>query len=385
MMANRYNVISADAHLGISPDRWTDRVPARYRDYAPRLVKLADGGDGVIVENRPIYTLGLAIAAKPYEEHSPVGITYESGEGSGSPEQRIHEQDMDGVDMEVMFTSAGNSGFWRGIRDDDAYCAVNHAYNEFLAEEYCAYDRDRLVATGLIPNAGVDAAIAELEYCAKAGLKCVAIGALPAGKAYPTPEDDRFWAAALDHNMPITVHVSLGPRDGGPPVKFQREPGGLARSAHPAYMLCGTAQKAGNAMQLVLSGVFDRFPRLQLYWAETNIGWYPHAIEQADDQYERVRHWGNRLYGMEPLKRKPSDYIHDHCFWGFLKDPVGVELRHKVGFDHVMWSSDFPHGAGDWPHSREVIDGLFAGVPDEERYAMLAGNAVNFFRLDNEA
>ena len=41
-MANRYNVISADAHLEISPDRWTERVPARYRDYAPRLVKLAD-------------------------------------------------------------------------------------------------------------------------------------------------------------------------------------------------------------------------------------------------------------------------------------------------------------------------------------------------------
>ncbi len=385
-MANRYNVISADAHLEISPDRWTDRVPAKYRGYAPRLVKLADGADGVIVESRPMYILGLAITAKPYEEHSPVGISYEGSPGAGSPEQRVREQDMDGVDMEVLFTSAGNSGFWRGIRDDTAYCAVIHAYNEFLAEEYCAYDPDRLVATGLIPNAGIDAAVAELEYCAKAGLKCIAIGALPGGKSFPTPDDDRFWAAALDLNMPITVHVSWGQGgDGGAPVRFARDPGGLARSAHPGFMLCGTAGRAANAMQLILSGVFDRFPRLEIYWAEVNIGWYPYAVEQVDDQYERVRHWGGRLYGMEPLKRKPSEYIRDHCYWGFTKDVVGVELRYKIGVDKVMWAADFPHGSGDWPHSMEVVDEMMAGVPDDERYAMLAGNAVNFLHLDNEA
>ncbi len=383
-MPNRYNVISADAHLEISPDRWTDRVPAKYRGYAPRLVKLPDGGDGVIVENRPIYVLGLAITAKPYEEHSPVGICYEGGAGAGSPEQRLHEQDLDGVDLEVLFTSAGNSGFWRGIRDDVAYCAVLHAYNAFLAEEYCAAAPHRLLATGLIPNAGIDAALSELEYCAKAGLRCIALGALPAGKSYPTPDDDRFWAAALDLNMPITVHVAMGGSD-GPPVKFPRDPGGLPNSANPGYMLSGTATRARNGVQLALAGVFDRFPNLRIYFAETNTGWYPSAMELLDDQYERVRHWGARLYGMEPLKRKPSEYIRDHCYYGFTKDFLGVELRHKIGVDRVMWASDFPHGAGDWPHSLELIDDMFAGVPDDERYAMLAGNAVDFFHLDNEA
>ena len=47
-------VISADSHLEMSPERWTPRVPARYRDLAPRLVKLPDGGDGVMVEGQPL-------------------------------------------------------------------------------------------------------------------------------------------------------------------------------------------------------------------------------------------------------------------------------------------------------------------------------------------
>jgi predicted TIM-barrel fold metal-dependent hydrolase len=332
-----------------------------------------------------VYVLGLAITAKPYQEHTPVGIRYDGGAGAGSPEERLREQDLDGVEAEILFTSAGNSGFWRGIKDDAAYCAVIHAYNEFLAEEYCAYDRDRLVATGLIPNAGIPAAIAELEYCAKAGLKCIALGALPSGKSYPTPEDDRFWAAALDHNMPITVHVQMGAGDGGPPVRFPLEPGGLPNSANPGYMLTGTSTRARNGVQLALAGVFDRFPKLKIYFAETNIGWFPSSMEQLDDQYERVRYWGNRFYGMEPLKRLPSEYIRDHCYFGFLKDYTGVELRHKIGVDHIMWSADFPHGAGDWPHSMDLVNDMFAGVPDDERYAMLAGNAVDYFRLDNEA
>jgi len=382
----RYELISADSHLEISPDRWSQRVPARYRDYAPRLVHLADGGDGVVVENRPLYRLGLAITGKPYTEHTPVGIRYEGAPGGGTPEERIREQDLDGVDLEVLFTSAGNSGFWRGISDDDAYCAVIHAYNEFLAEEYCAVDPDRLLATGLIPNAGVGAAVSELEYCVTAGLKAIALGSLPSGKSYPSAEDDRFWAAAVELNVPVTVHVAFGiggQGASGPPVKFPLEPSGLPRSADPGYMLTGTASRGANAVALTLAGVFDRFPSLRIYFAETQIGWFGPCMDLVDDQYERVRHWGQQLYGMPALKRKPSDYLREHCYWGFNRDLYGVRHRDDAGVDHSMWSNDFPHGAGDWPNSREVIDEMFEGVPASDRYAMLAGNAVDFFHLDN--
>jgi hypothetical protein len=51
---------------------------------------------------------------------------------------------------------------------------------------------------GVMPITNVDDAIDELKHCKEPGLKGVLLGGLPNGRGYPTPEDDRFWAAALD-------------------------------------------------------------------------------------------------------------------------------------------------------------------------------------------
>ena len=83
--------------------------------------------------------------------------------------------------------------FWRGIADDEAYKAMIRAYNQWLAEEYCAYSPNRLIAMGVLPDTGVDDAVAEMEYCAGAGLKGVNLHRFPAGQSYVTPDDDRFW------------------------------------------------------------------------------------------------------------------------------------------------------------------------------------------------
>jgi predicted TIM-barrel fold metal-dependent hydrolase len=383
-VARTYKVISADSHLELSPERWTGRVPAKYRDLAPRLIKLPHGGDGIMIEGQPVYVLGAAITGKPYEEHQLYGINYEGSPGAGSPQDRLKEQDIDGVDAEVMYTSAGNSGFWRGIRDDQAYCAVVHAYNEFLAEEYCAAAPDRLLAMGVIPMASIDASVKELEYCARAGLKGIMLGTFPNGKGYPTAEDDRFWAAALDTEMPLTAHVGFV-AGRGPTFKYEREPAGIAGRGDPVWQVARPNASAGAqvAVQLIFARVFDRFPRLQFYFAESNIGWVPFFLEQADDRYRRLRFIAEREYGVAPLKRLPSEYVKDHCHWGFIRDTLGVQLRHLVGVEKVMWENDFPHNAGDWPHSREVIDEMFAGVPDDEKHQMLAGNAVKYFHLED--
>ena len=43
--------------------------------------------------------------------------------------------------------------------------------------------------------------------------------------------------------------------------------------------------------QMVLSGVFDRFPKLQMYFAESRLGWVPFWMEHADLWYQRHLHW----------------------------------------------------------------------------------------------
>ncbi len=134
-------------------------------------------------------------------------------------------------------------------------------------------------------------------------------------------------------------------------------------------------------IQMAYSGVWDRFPDLQIYWAETQIGWLPYTLWTMDSNYKHYRDVWKAMWGIESLKRLPSEYVREYCLWGFLSDPVGVGTRHATGIDKLLWGADFPHAVSDWPRSRESIENNFAGVPEEERSAMLTGNAIRFFHL----
>ncbi len=380
----KFNVVSADSHLEISPERWTNRVPPEHRDRAPRLIKLPHGGDGVIVEGRDVYVLGLAITGKPPEEHRLFGLNYEGSPGAGTSQDRVMEQEQDGVDGEVLYTSAGNASFWRGIQNDDAYNAVIHAYNEFLAEEYAAGAPDRLFPMGVIPQSNIDAAVAELQYCGEAGLKGIMLSDYPSAKGHPTPDDDRFWSMALDIRMPVTAHVNFVGRK-GPLFNYARRPAEAAFGADPVRAMTRFAQgeHINVVAALMLGGVFDRFPDLRIYFAETQIGWLPEWAEQLDDSYDRNRFWMERDFGLAPLARRPSEYLRSNSWWGFNSDPFGVRICTEMDFDNVMWGSDFPHSASNWPHSHQLFERMFEGIPDDVRAKMTHDNAVTFFHLDD--
>ncbi len=392
-MARAYRYISADSHLEIDSKGWRERVPAKFRALAPRLVRQADGSDlwriGDTI-SRPAAAADL-YGGQGRDRYLPFGGRYEGTPGTGSPEQRLSEQDRDGIDAEVLFPSQqGGPKFWRRIEDDEAYKAVVRAYNTWLAEEYCAVDPRRLIGVGVLPLVNdVEAVIAELEFCARAGFKTVLLQGFPGGKPYPSEADDRFWSRALELNMPVSVHVDLdrGGERKGPLFKYPKESDEIMKKlTHDLVEQVGRfGPVRGNgslaAVQWVLSGLFDRFPSLRIFFAENQIGWIPFFLQGADVRYERHRHWAHRLLGLGPLKRPPSEYIREHCYWGFQFDRVGVELRHKINVDRLMWGSDFPHQESDWPESLKIIERNFAGVPEEEKHKMVCGNAVEFFRL----
>jgi len=349
----KYRCISADSHLEIRPDRYTSRIPAKYRDHAPQVITLQDGTLAVLQEGKPLERLISNIACgRPYEERRPFdphpGENYENSPGTGSPEQRLKEQDMDGVDAEVLFPGNVGPSYWRGIKNDDAFRAMFRAYNDWLAEEYCSCNPDRLIGVGVIPMTNVDDAVAELEHCKKLGLKAIA----------PPP---------------------------GPSFNYARRPSPEAAvpdmvDRFNKYGFRGSIQ----ITQLIWAGVFDRFPKLGVYVAEVQIGWIPNWLDQLDNEYGRQRYWVERVYGLPQLAKFPSEYAREHAYWGFNRNPAGVRIaRREMGVDKVMWASDFPHLESDWPNSRRVLEESFVDVPEDEQYKMVAGNAIEFFHLDN--
>ena len=131
--------------------------------------------------------------------------------------------------------------------------------------------------------------------------------------------------------------------------------------------------------------MFDRFPDLKVFVAETRVGWLPFWMENADIQYERNRPWSERHLGFQPLKRLPSEYIKEHIYWSIQAERVGVELRHHLGADKIMFATDFPHIECEYPESAKEADEIYADVPDDERYLMLRGNAIRYFKLHDLA
>ena len=158
-------LLSSDGHLEVRPERWSSRMPAKHRELAPRTIKLPDGGDAILVPGQPPYPVPYLDlrAGRTNENWQPFGMTVDDTAGVGPPQQRLKEQDMDGLLAEDLFPNMQvGPRLWRTMTDDDAYRSAVRAYNDWLGEEYVPVSRDRLIGLGVIPWTNVDDAIAEL-------------------------------------------------------------------------------------------------------------------------------------------------------------------------------------------------------------------------------
>lgn len=384
-MAQYYNVISADGHIDLNPDIWRDRVQAKWRDRAPRRVKMPNGSDAVVIDGGKPNTIGITRSVRvPHAELAKQVPTFETCAGTGTPEQRLAEQDQDGIDGEVLFSQI--TFVLRQTKDDALYLDCIHAYNEFLGQEYMAPAPQRLVCMGTIPTTNVADAVKELEHCARLGMKGVKLDRYPSGKSYPSAEDDKFWAAALDLGIALTNHNNgnMGSGRGEPDYLYPKDPGHDVHQKDAFKFFTRFTNEALTApLQMAFAGVWDRFPKLEFYWAETMIGWLEYGLWQVDDHYRRYMGMIHDNWGLNRLERKPSEYLKERNYWGFLHDPVGVRRRGCVGYDKIMWGSDFAHAASEYPNSRKHLEEDFGNVPDNERRAMLVDNCVRYFRLND--
>jgi predicted TIM-barrel fold metal-dependent hydrolase len=376
-----YQVISADGHCETSHEFWHKHVPEKHRERAPKVIQVAEGGVAWQVEGQPLRLLGQHVTGRRKVRFR--GESYRNAEGGwtegcGPAAQRLREQDTDGIDAEVLFPPSAISVFSATISDKDAYRSVVSAYNRFLAEDYCAVAPDRLIGAGITPLSGIDDAVAELERCAKLGLRCMNFTMFPNGGPSPKPEDDRYWEAALEHGMRLTPHLRFGGANTGAQggnTGFQQFASAL-QQRHESQLLFAITQ-------MVATGVFDRLPKLQVYVAETNASWVPSSLFFLDDNYEIFKDW----FGVN-LKMKPSEYICKHFLFSFIRDPLAIGLREHMpkGFieNNLMWGSDFPHSVGSYPNSREWLDEVFKGAPNELRRKVLVDTPVRYFGLDTK-
>ena len=131
--------------------------------------------------------------------------------------------------------------------------------------------------------------------------------------------------------------------------------------------------------ELILSGVFERFPKLQVGAIEYELGWVPFFLSRLDYAYDQ-QGFGREGYRFNE-DMKPSDYFHRNIFLGFQEDELGIRLRDMIGVDNLQWGSDYPHMESTFPKSQEVLEDILADCTEEEKAKIAGGNAARVYRL----
>lgn len=380
-MGRKYKVISADGHVETPPDFFVKYVPEQWKDRAPRLIHLPEGGEGWLIEGQPMLRNGQNIAGRDKVKFA--GGTYYNADGSpaegaGPAEQRLREQDLDGIDAEVLFPPVFASRFLEGIKDPDVYRSMIRAYNTFLAYDYCSVAPDRLIGNAVIPISGIDHALEELDFIAESGLPSVAFYNFPNGTPYAEEVDNRFWEKSLKLGLKLAPHFGFGARE----APLQSAAKGTANSPWASALV----QRAGNHSpvycmgQLIAAGVLDRFPEIKFYFAETNASWLPGTLYFLDDNYDLFRDWFKVTYD-----RRPSEQVVDHFHFSVIRDPVVFDMADIIPWDNIMWGTDFPHSVGSFPDSQEYIAEHFPKVDESIARKVLLENPAKYFDLDLDA
>ena len=357
-MARTYNIISADSHVNPPTEMWGDYLPNSLKGRAPRLESTPEGDFRVFEGKRtPINILG-ALAGRKTEDYALTGKEKEALPGGWDPKERIKDQDIDSVDAEVLY-----GGGPLQTEDQALKLASHEAYNDWLAD-FCSESPERLFGIGYLPIWDIEKAMAETRRVVSKGLRGVLIPAFAPVGRYDEPEFERLWDLLEELN--VAAHIHVGARH----VRFDSSTNFLVDMVMSKQMM------AEPVSLFIFSGILARHPKLRLVEVEGGVGWCAFVVQYMDHIWQKHRHWTKSV-----LTEPPSFYFHRQVLGTFLDDKVGVDERHVVGVENIMWSSDYPHSETTWPNSVKMIEEHFAGVPKDETYKITCGNAARLYNI----
>ena len=368
-----YPIISADSHITEAPNTYRDYIDAKWRDKAPRMEYVDKIGDAFLVDGftRPI-ALGLVAAAgKPAEELRIAGVRFEElHKGGWDPDARMADQVRDGVDAEIIYPTVGM--VLCNHPDLDYKKACFDAYNRWIAE-YCAKHPERLLGCGQTAMRTPEEGIEDLKSIRALGLRGVMMPGNPALEDYDSRIYDKFWEAAIELGIPLSFHIltdrssTFGSKVRGPAMN-----GFLA-------IVRGCQDIMG---MLVLGGVFERHPALEIVCVEADAGWVPHYLYRMDHAYKRHRNW---LPAGQKLSRLPSEYFRENIYVTFQDDWVAFQVANLMNWRRLMWANDFPHSDSTWPWSQDVLAEHTRHLTPEQKRAILCDNVAELYGIDTTA
>lgn len=384
---NKYFMVSVDTH-GIEPfDFLSKRIEKQYLDRIPRVTVDEDGAEWMVTEGiQPMLVkpgrdaVKHLIAREAYEEpdyfqpytsrmEAEDRLRYRTG---GDLAQRIQDAEADGVDAEVIFPNKGLLCFT--TPDPIFQQAMFRVWNRWAKETFASH-WDRFMPMAVIAPGDLEGAMAEVRWAADQGFKGLTLPnkpifgpSKPGELQYNDKHFDPLWSLIEEVDLPMTFHVSTG-----------RDPRGVTGlgGAVINYVCHSMPTVMEPLVNLISSGVFERHPKLKAGSIEGGIGWVPWMLEAMDYSFQAHHMWVRPV-----MPELPSFYYRRNCFSAFMEDHVTLPRAEELGIvDNLMWSNDYPHHEGSWPHSAESIERQMNCLSESSRGKILGLNAARVFQL----
>jgi predicted TIM-barrel fold metal-dependent hydrolase len=317
-------------------------------------------------------TMGLnAVAGKPQEQWSmePTRFT-DMIPGCYDPAERAKDMLADGIRASVCFPTLPRFGgvLFLNFEDKPLADACVKAYNDFLLDEWCAAAPQLFVPMTIGQLWDPPAFAAEIRRNAARGARAITFpeNTVPLGlPSYFTNHWDPVWEACVETDTVVCMHIGTS--------------GSVPNPSPDGPYIVSIALANVNAfvasVNLMLSPIPRRYPDLKFVFSEGGVGWVPAALERADRQFLKHRLWAEMAD-----QSLPSVVFRRQMWVCMIDEPVGIQFRHHVGVDRILWESDYPHADTTWPHSQQEAAEVFAGLPDDEVEAITHRNAERLFR-----
>jgi predicted TIM-barrel fold metal-dependent hydrolase len=282
---------------------------------------------------------------------------------------RLDEMDRGGIDRMVL--SLTQPGI-QGIPNSKIATDTAKRMNDELALIVEAHPK-QFLGFAAVPLQNVRAAIDELERAvSKLGFKGVLIngysniGDMNTAQYLDEAPVWDFWARVEELGVPVYLHP--------------RSPLASQRRAYEGYEVLADspwgfgAETAIHTLRLILSGLFDRFPRLQVILGHLGEG-LPFLLPRVE---HRLRHMTAEVRGKQ---QKPvTAYLRENFYIttaGHFRTQAFIDTMLEVGSDRVLYSVDYPY------ETVEEQNGWFDGLPISETDRRKIGreNALKLLRL----
>lgn len=295
------------------------------------------------------------------------------------PSERLKALDAGAIDYSVLYPSvAGVAGeVFARVEDAELELACVQAYNDWLIDEWSVCS-ERFVPQCIVPLSSVEASVAEIRRAVARGHRGVIYPAVPRHlRSAPHINDrtyDPLWRTCEELGVPLCFHSGCSTELELPAYEgFSRKiAAAFAAIARPASMVPVVSN-------LIVSQILERFPRLNVVFAESSLGWIGFALEATDYEFDQFRVSEQVSYSL-----RPSEAFRRQCYGTGWYGFANIEhICEYPGADNIMWSANFPLATSMWPRISQSIEIQFDQIAQESREKILWRNAARLYQLSH--